>query len=201
MKKHVVIVGNLASGKTRLTKILCKKNQYIPYLEEPERRPFQTEFASNLERWSFANQIDFLTFKAQQELEIGYTNSVCVQDGSLDQDMFVFSQHLVNKGILREMEFKLCEQVYKMYRNFLPPPSVIVRTIAPIPILLERRNKRARSTDESIIASGELSELEQLMNTWIDRISGVPIINFNTKHYDSSDIENLIVEIEKHLVS
>lgn len=201
MKKHITIVGNFASGKTTLAKTLCERAGYNPYWENPEQRPFQKMFASNLERWSFTNQIDFFTFKAQQEIKMRDEDAICLQDGSLDQDMFVFTQHLLNTNIMDSTEFNLCEQVYTMYRKFLAHPGLIIRTIVPIPILLDRRTERGRPTDDTLITSNELDEVEQLLDTWISSIENVPIIKFNTEEYSSSDVNQLIKQIEDHFAN
>lgn len=198
MKKHITLVGNFASGKTTLAKALCKHAGYTPYWENPEERPFQKLFASNLQRWSFANQIDFFTFKAQQEMAMRDTGAICIQDGSLDQDMFVFTQHLLNTGILDSKEFALCEEVYKLYRQLLGQPDLIIRTIAPIPILLDRRTQRGRPTDETLITSDKLGEIEHLLDNWINHIEHVPVITFRTEDYSMEDVHQLIEQIDSH---
>lgn len=198
MKKQIILVGNFASGKTTLAKAVCEKTDYSPYWEDPVQRPFQEMFASNLERWSFANQIDFFTFKAEQEVAMSEKGTICIQDGSLDQDMFVFTQHLVNKGIMNLAEFNLCQEVYNLYRKSLAQPNLIIRTIVPIPTLLDRRIQRSRADDDVLILSDELEAIEELIDTWINSIETIPIIKFQTENYTSADVDDLIQQIDDH---
>lgn len=201
MKKQIILVGNFASGKTTLAKKLCEKTDYSPYWEDPEERPFQKLFASNLERWSFANQIDFFTFKAEQEIAMRDEGAISIQDGSLDQDMFVFTQHLVNKGIMSMPEFNLCKEVYSLYRKTLGHPSLIIRVIVPISTLLDRRIQRSRADDDVLILSDELEAIEGLLDTWMNSIENIPVINFETENYSSADVDDLIQQIEAHFAT
>ena len=202
MGKYIVIAGNYAAGKTTLTRALCERTGFVPFWEQPEKRPFQRKFTTNLGRWSLANQIDFFTFRAQQEIAIRQSPAICIQDGSLDQDMFVFTKHLFNRGVLDRLEYELCKQVYDTYRALLTPPDLIVNVKASIDIIMERRAARARASDEKLVKQDELEDLEALVNAWIATIDDTPIIEFDANDTNfpcPHQVKSLIQQIEAYL--
>jgi deoxyadenosine/deoxycytidine kinase len=202
--QHIIVAGNLGVGKTTLTKLLCERTSFIPYWEQPEKRPFQSEFSDNFQRWSLANQIDFLTFRGEQERIIRQGTATGIQDGSLDQDFHVFTKHLLNRGNLSLKEYHLYERVYSLFRHFLPPPDLIVRINAPIPSLTQRIEKRGRPTDTKIISAEELVDFELLLDDWLGNIYTPPVLAVDSHDNDpgfANSIDHLVATIEEILGS
>jgi deoxyadenosine/deoxycytidine kinase len=202
MGKHIIVAGNYAAGKTTLAKAICERTGYVPFWEEPEKRPFQTLFTTDLVRWSLANEIDFFTFRVRQELAIKQHAATCIQDGSLEQDMFVFARHLFNRGVLQPLEYELCKEVCATYRALLAPPDLIVKVNNSIATIVERRAVRARASDEKLVKQSEIENLELLVHDWIASIRDIPILEFDAddENFPQPErLEDLIKQIETHL--
>ncbi len=178
MGKLISIVGNLGAGKTTLAKLLCDQGSFVPYWEKPEERPFQARFTKDLGKWALANQLDFFLFRLQQEQIARQKDEVAVMDGGFDQDFHIFTRNLLNKSYLRQDEFELCERFYHLSRSLLPPPDIIVRILVDIPTLLQRRLARGRQIADQSFDRQVLSDLEALLDSWLDHEQGSQIIRF-----------------------
>ena len=180
MGNLVVVVGNTGSGKTTLTRLLCEELSYLPYWEHPTKRVFHKRFACDPKRWSLANQIDFLVFSAEQEWMIRQSTTNGVQDGGLDLVFHVFTRYMFETGRMGQDEYDLCHRTYTLIRQVLPPPDVVIRVSASLPVLARRRKGRGRLTDESIIGTDELAAFELLLDRWTQQIDKAPVLSVDS---------------------
>jgi deoxyadenosine/deoxycytidine kinase len=201
MGKLITVVGNCGTGKTTLTINLCEVGSFIALLEKNEERPFQKRFQDNLKEFSLSNQVDFLLFRAEQEIFVRENDIVGIQDGGLDQDYYVFTKHFHQKGYLEDEEYYLCERLYSTLRLFLPLPDLIVKLTAPYSVLAERMAKRQRDID--IAKSEDLLEMEKLIEEWLTKNdASIPIIHLDTSEDAPSYttiIEDLVREVKVEL--
>ena len=198
MGKLITVAGNIGSGKTTLTKLLCENGPFTPYWERPEDRPFQKDFTHDLRKWALANQMDFFLFRCEQELLIRQNTQIAVMDGGFDQDFHVFTKNLYNKGHLLAEEFRMCERFYHFARSFLPPPDIIIRLIIDTPTLLLRKSKRSRETVDQLFNVQEFVDLELLLNDWLIGEASSPILQFRFEqdvHDCTEEINQLISQI------
>jgi deoxyadenosine/deoxycytidine kinase len=181
MGKLIAIVGNCGSGKTALTRKLSEHYGFVPLLEQHRERPFQAQFQSDLRYYSLANQIDYLLFRAEQELSLREGDKVGIADGGLEQDFHVFTRLFHLKGFLEDPEYRLCERMYQALRRTLPPADLMIRLCAPLDVLIKRRGIRTRELD--IVTTEDLGTIEDLIETWMTG-NAVPTIMFDTSQDD-----------------
>ena len=143
-------------------------------LEQHADRPFQKQFSLDLKRYALANQMDYLLYRAEQELEIRKIDPVGIQDGGLDEDFYLFTRLFYQKGYLTTGEFNLCERLYTSLREVLPPPDLIILLTAPLNVIAERYTQRDRVLE--IAELQDLSALENLLEEWIGRLITSPLI-------------------------
>lgn len=202
MGRLICVVGNTGVGKTTLTRQLCSLAPFVTGLEQHADRPFQDQFKANLQRYGLANQIDYLLLRTEQELAIRNSYSDGVQDGGLEQDFFVFTRHFFHKGYLAESEYRLCERTYRLLRQFLPPPDLIIWLAAPLEVIAQRFAKRDRRLE--IAALQDLQALDELLVEWLNQVSDIPVIRVDASADDptfSYSIRPLLLQINKLLSS
>jgi deoxyadenosine/deoxycytidine kinase len=196
----ISIVGNSGVGKTTLTRRLCQQLPLHTGLEEHIERPFQQLFALDLPRYALPNQVDYLLFRAEQEWRLRQSPGTGIQDGGLDQDFHVFTRHFFKRGYLTGAEFQLCERLYALLRQCLPPPEAVVYLKAPLEVSAERLRRRNRTLE--IATTADLAELQSLLDEWLDPMDSAAIIPFDASADDasfSSSLGPLIVRLRTRL--
>lgn len=165
MSRIVAIVGNAGVGKTTLARRLAERRGMAQALEGHVERPFQQACQTDPHRYAFANQVDYLLYRAEQETNLRALSQEAVVDGGLDLDFHGFTRLLREKGFLSAAEFAVCERLYHRLRTHLPPPEVIVHLRAPLSVI-ERRHA-ARSRPFEIARQEDLPLLERWIESWL----------------------------------
>jgi deoxyadenosine/deoxycytidine kinase len=181
MGRLIAVIGNCGSGKSTLTRRLAEHYGFTPLLEQHAERPFQAQFQSDLSSYGFANQADYLLFRAEQELSLRASDGVGIADGGLDQDFHIFTKLFLRKGFLDEREYNLCERMYRALRQTLPGPDLFIRLSAPLEVLRQRRILRTRELD--IVTADDLGDIDELMEDWM-AVNRIPSITFDTSADD-----------------
>jgi len=183
MGKLIAIVGNTGCGKTTLAKLLCQDFAYTGFLEQHHERPFQGTFMQDRKTTAFANQVDFMLFRAEQEVAIRSTAVVGIQDGGLDQDFYIFTRLFHHNHYLSDSEFDLLARFFTLARRTLPLPDAMIRLVTPVPLLVERR--RLRNRDLDIAQSADLPLIESLLADWFSGAYPLPpCLDVNTSDND-----------------
>ncbi|HEX8990476.1 MAG TPA: deoxynucleoside kinase [Anaerolineales bacterium] len=199
MGRLIAVIGNCGSGKTALTRRLSEHYDLTPLLEQHKERPFQARFQDDLKSYSLANQLDYLLYRAEQEIALRGSDQTGIADGGLDQDFYVFTKLFHRKGYLDDPEYSLCERMVRALRQMLPPPDLMIRLSAPLDVLVQRRAARTRELD--IVTAEDLGTIEELIATWM-RASTVPTLAFDTAKDDpdySFTIGPLLGELDRFL--
>jgi deoxyadenosine/deoxycytidine kinase len=192
MGKLITIVGNSGTGKTTLAGKLCEIGRYDALLEQHQERPYQEQFSNDLKRFSLSNQIDYLLFRAEQEIYARKNEIIGVQDGGLEQDFHGFTKLFYRKGYLDEEGFRLCERLYGTLRQILPMPDLIISLSAPGPVLVRRRANRNRDLD--ITRTEDLETLEGLLQDWVSGVESTPVLHLDTS-VDDPAYEHILDDV------
>ena len=182
MGKLIAVVGNTGVGKTTFVRHLCEAAKFSPWFEKNDERPFQERFSLDKQKYALVNQIDFLIFKAEQEISIRKGSVPGVQDGGLDQDFFVFTRLFHRKGYLKGDEYALCDRTYAVIRERLPPPDLIIWLRAPLEVIAERFNQRGRGL--SIAGIEDMEIMEALLEDWLGGNGKSPLFVIDSEAED-----------------
>ena len=166
MNKLFVIVGASGVGKTTLMNALLEEYECAIAFEQHNERPFQALFKQDV-RYAFANQIDYLLLRAEQERDLRSGDKPVLMDGGLDLDFYGFTRLFHTRGWLSAAEFDLCRRLHVLARQLIPPPDLIIHLHADAKIISERLISRDRIN----IASGEDAELlEAHIADWLKTV-------------------------------
>ncbi len=200
MGKLVTIVGGSGSGKTTLARVICQAGNYTPYLEDLRIRPFQASFRHEGKSYALANQVDFLLYRAEQEISIRNSEGIGVQDGGLDLDYYIFSRLFRANQYLTQDEFALVERLYRLLRALLPPPNCVIRLNIPLEVVARRRTVRQRELD--ITANSDLARIDRLLKEWFSQSPpSSPVLEIDNRLDDASfskSIDKVMEFIRQH---
>jgi deoxyadenosine/deoxycytidine kinase len=175
MNKLISIIGPSGAGKTSLAQALAKTTQFTTAYEQHTERPFQLQAKQN-RRFVFANQMDYLILRAEQEKELRASPRIGLMDGGLDLDFHGFTRLFLSRNLLSQNEYDLCRRFYLLTRELLPPPELIVRLKADEETVSGRLSSRKRIN----IANAEDTVLfEAYVSEWLASIPSDQILEID----------------------
>jgi deoxyadenosine/deoxycytidine kinase len=185
MSRLISVVGASGVGKTALVQALARTGKFTIAYEQHAERPFQNLFKQDA-RYAFANQIDYLLLRAEQEATLRAAPQIGLMDGGLDLDFHGFTRLFHQRGLLTDPEHDLCRRVYSFVRASFPPPDLIVRLNADDSTVARRLSTRKRIN----IASPEDTALfNSFLDKWIASIPSDQVLEL--------DVSNETLEYEQ----
>jgi len=180
MNKIITIVGPSGIGKTVLAQALAATGNFTTAFEEHVERPYQ-ELAKQDKKFMLANQLDYLTLRAEQEKELRASLKTGLLDGGLDLDFHGFTRLFLTRNLLTQNEFDLCRRFYTLVRELLPPLELIVRLKADDETVAGRLSRRKRIN----IASAEDTTLfNSYVDEWLSSITSSQVLEIDVTDED-----------------
>jgi len=178
-KRLILIAGNIGVGKTSLTERIGARLGWNAAFESVADNPYLSDFYADMRQWAFHLQIFFLGHRAEQYLELARAPQSAILDRSIYEDAYIFARALYHLGNLDEREYLTYRRVFDLLVSTLPPPNLLIYLKAPVPVLMNRIQQRARSM-ESGITPDYLSLLESFYNDWIASFDICPVLTIHT---------------------
>lgn len=200
MKWFVAMSGNIGSGKSTLTTLLCQRLGWQPYYEVVDENPYLADFYADMPRWSFHLQVFFLTRRFAHHQDIVRARHSVVQDRTIYEDVEIFARNLYMQGLMTERDFRVYHDLFHMMVNSLRPPDLIVYLRAPVDVLLQRIQTRAR-TFERTIPPVYLAQLNDRYEEWIASFTLCPVLTVDATTLDLNDLDALVAGVEQQLPS
>ena len=159
-KRLVLLAGNIGAGKTSLTERIGEKLGWTTAFESVVDNPYLPDFYQNMQAWSFHLQIYFLGHRADQHLYLSELPQSAILDRSIYEDAHIFARALHHMGNLNDRDYQAYLRLFNLVVERLPKPDLLIYLQAPVPVILQRIRRRARSIEASIDES-YLSLLER----------------------------------------
>lgn len=182
-KRLILVAGNIGAGKTSLTERLGARLGWETAFESVSDNPYLADFYADMRKWSFHLQIFFLGHRAQQYLDMWELPQSVILDRSIYEDAFIFARALHHLGNLNERDFLAYRRLFDMVVNNLPPPDLLIYLKAPVPLLIERIRRRARSI-ETGISPEYLQLLDLFYEEWLTTFDVCPVLTIRTDDLD-----------------
>ena len=164
---HIVIAGNIGSGKTTLTNLLVRHYGWKPQMETVEENPYLADYYKDIARWSFCLEVFFLKQRFKDLIEIAHSNETIVQDRSIFEGVYVFAANNKDMGNMSERDFETYMELFQSMMSIAKLPELMIYLRASVPHLVGNIQKRGRDYEQTI----QLEYLTNLNNRYEDFIN------------------------------
>jgi deoxyadenosine/deoxycytidine kinase len=174
------IEGPIGVGKTSLTKIIkenFKELNFVIVYELSYKNLYLDRFYSDIERYAFPTQIEFLMnrFKQWKKIQNSRENIVC--------DYFFFKDEIFAQMNLKGEDIKLYNRIFSIIRYHIRPPDYLIYLTASPFTLLERIRRRGRSF-ETLIKLDYLISLCKFYEDYLSSYKSSPVLKIETDSLD-----------------
>jgi deoxyadenosine/deoxycytidine kinase len=182
-KRLILVAGNIGSGKTSLTQRIGERLGWVTAYESVADNPYLPDFYADMRVWSFHLQIYFLGHRAQQHLDLAADPRSAILDRSIYEDAYIFARALHQMGNLNERDYLSYRRLFDLIIKNLPAPDLLIYLRAPIPVLVERIQRRARNIETGITPE-YLSLLDSYYEDWMHIFDICPVLTIHTGDLD-----------------
>ena len=164
---HIAIAGNIGSGKTTLTTMLAKRYGWKPRFESVDYNPYLEDYYKNIKRWSFAMEVFFLKERFRDLLEISRSEEAVVQDRSIYEGVYVFTQNNYAMGNLDDRDYETYMELFEDMTDAVRFPDLMIYLRSSVSHLVSNIETRGREYEQKM----PLDYLENLNKRYEDFIS------------------------------
>lgn len=164
---HIVIAGNIGSGKSTLTGMLAKHYGWKAQYESVTNNPYLEDYYADLHRWSFNLEVYFLKERFRDLLDISRSNETIIQDRSIFEGVYVFMENNKAMGHLSDRDYATYMELFNQMLNVVRMPDLMIYLRSSVPHLVRNIRVRGRDYEQTM----QLVYLENLNNRYEDFIN------------------------------
>ena len=147
---HIVVAGNIGSGKTTLTNLLARHYDWEARFESVTYNPYLEDYYSNIQRWAFNLEVYFLKERFKDTLAIAKSKKTVIQDRSIFEGVYVFAANNKQMGQLSDRDYETYMELFEQMLTQLRTPDLMIYLRADISHLVENIQKRGRDYEQTI---------------------------------------------------
>ena len=147
---HIAIAGNIGSGKTTLTTMLAKRYGWKPRFESVDYNPYLEDYYKDIKRWSFPMEVFFLKERFKDLLEISRSDESVVQDRSIYEGVYVFTENNYAMGNLDERDYETYMELFEDMTDAVQFPDLMIYLRASVSHLVSNIEKRGREYEQKM---------------------------------------------------
>lgn len=163
---HIVIAGNIGSGKSTLTAMLAKHYGWEPRYETVAENPYLEDYYRDLHRWSFNLEVFFLKERFRDLIDIAHADHTIIQDRSIFEGVYVFMANNKAMGNLSDRDYDTFMELFDQMMTVVHVPDLMIYLRASVAHLVGNIQKRGRDYEQQI----QLEYLENLNRRYDDFI-------------------------------
>ncbi|MBF1603024.1 deoxynucleoside kinase [Prevotella melaninogenica] len=145
---HIAIAGNIGSGKTTLTTMLAKRYGWKPRFESVDYNPYLEDYYKDIKRWSFPMEVFFLKERFKDLLEISQSDESVVQDRSIYEGVYVFTENNYAMGNLDDRDYETYMELFEDMTDAVQFPDLMIYLRASVSHLVSNIEKRGREYEQ-----------------------------------------------------
>lgn len=147
---HIAIAGNIGSGKTTLTTMLAKRYGWKPRFESVDYNPYLEDYYKDIKRWSFPMEVFFLKERFKDLLEISRSDESVVQDRSIYEGVYVFTENNYAMGNLDDRDYETYMELFEDMTDAVQFPDLMIYLRASVSHLVSNIEKRGRKYEQKM---------------------------------------------------
>ena len=147
---HIAIAGNIGSGKTTLTTMLAKRYGWKPRFESVDYNPYLEDYYQDIKRWSFPMEVFFLKERFKDLLEISRSDESVVQDRSIYEGVYVFTENNYAMGNLDDRDYETYMELFEDMTDAVQFPDLMIYLRASVSHLVSNIEKRGREYEQKM---------------------------------------------------
>ena len=199
---HIVIAGNIGSGKSTLTQMLAKHYGWEPRYETVAENPYLEDYYRDLHRWSFNLEVFFLKERFRDLIDIAHADHTIIQDRSIFEGVYVFMANNKAMGNLSDRDYATFMELFEQMMTVVRVPDLMIYLRASVAHLVDNIQKRGRDYEQQI----QLDYLENLnrryddfiKNKYTGRVITIEKDNLDFQH-NPKDFAQIIDRIDRTL--
>lgn len=147
---HIVVAGNIGSGKTTLTEMLSEHYGWIPQYEAVSYNPYLEDYYTDIARWAFPMEVYFLKERFRDMLALEEAGNTVIQDRSIFEGVYVFAANNHAQGHMSDRDFQTYMELFQLMIRLTHMPDLMIYLRASIPHLVSNIQKRGRDYEQTI---------------------------------------------------
>lgn len=164
---HIVIAGNIGSGKSTLTRMLARHYGWTPRFESVDHNPYLEDYYRDIHRWSFNLEVYFLKERFRDLIAIAQSPGTIIQDRSIFEGVYVFMANNKAMGNLSDRDYNTYMELFEQMLTVVKLPDLMIYLRASVAHLVGNIQKRGRDYEQTM----QLEYLENLNSRYEDFIT------------------------------